>query len=146
MNGQVVGINTIKIVDTQFEGMGFAIPSVTIKKVADDIIKNGYVTGRARLGIVVTEFPDATAKLYKAPAGIKVETIDKDSSFKDTKVKEGDIITEIDGTTVSSFNELYNVLDLYKPGDTVTLTIYRIDKKDTAKNKEFKVDIELLGD
>ena len=146
MNGQVVGINTIKIVDTQFEGMGFAIPSVTIKKVADDIIKNGYVTGRARLGLVVTEFPDTTAKLYDAPAGIKVETIDNDSPFEDTDVKEGDIITEIDGTTVSSFNELYNVLDLYKPGDTVTLTIYRIDEKDTDKNKEFKVYIKLLGD
>ncbi len=146
MNGQVIGINTIKVVDTQFEGMGFAIPSVTIKEVADEIIKNGYVAGRARLGLEVTEFSDSMAKYYDAPAGIKIASIDKESSVDGTDVKEGDIITEIDGTPISNFNDLYNVLDSYKPGDTVTLTIYRFDEKDSSKNEEFTVDVELLGD
>ncbi|MEE1125391.1 MAG: trypsin-like peptidase domain-containing protein [Acutalibacteraceae bacterium] len=146
MNGQVIGINTIKVVDTQFEGMGFAIPSVTIKEVADEIIKNGYVTGRAKLGVSVTEFSDYTAKLYDAPAGIKVDSIDKESSVTGKDVKVGDIITKIDGTPTTTFNDLFNVLDSHKPGDTVTLTIYRIDEKDKAKGKEFTVKVELLGD
>lgn len=146
MNGQVVGINTIKVVDTQYEGMGFAIPSVTIKKVADELIKNGYVTGRARLGVSVSEFSDAFAKYYDAEPGAKIVSIDDDSPLKDTKVKKGDIITEIDGKSVETLNELYSTLDEYQPGDTVELTIYRFDEKDPSKNKEFTVEIELLGD
>ena len=144
--GQLVGINSSKIVSESYEGMGFAIPSVTIKEVADEIIKNGYVTGRAKLGVSVTEFSDYTAKLYDAPAGIKVDSIDKESSVTGKDVKVGDIITKIDGTPTTTFNDLFNVLDSHKPGDTVTLTIYRIDEKDKAKGKEFTVKVELLGD
>ncbi|MEE1281291.1 MAG: trypsin-like peptidase domain-containing protein [Acutalibacteraceae bacterium] len=145
-NGQVIGINTIKLVDTQYEGMGFAIPSVTIKEVVDEIIKNGYVTGRARLGIAITEFSDSTAKYYGAKPGVKIESIDKDSPLNDTKAKVGDIITEIDGKSVETLYELYDVLDTYKPGDKVELTIYRFNEKNSSKNKEFSVEVELLGD
>ncbi len=146
MNGQVIGINTIKVVDTQYEGMGFAIPSTKIKEVVDEIIKNGYVTGRARLGVMVTEFSGSTAKYYEAEPGVKIAEIDKESSLYDSDVKEGDIITAIDGKPVTSLMSLYDVLDAYKEGDTVELTIYRINKKNTDKNEEFKVDVELLGD
>ena len=145
-NGQVIGINTVKLVDTQFEGMGFAIPSVTIKEIADEIIKNGYVTGRARLGINITEFSEPFAKYSNTKPGIRIESIDKDSPLKDTDAKVGDIITEIDGKPVATLYELYQVLDTYKPNDTVELTVYRLDKKDTKKNKEFKVETKLLGD
>ena len=145
-NGQVIGINTIKLVDTQYEGMGFAIPSVTIKEVVDEIIKNGYVTGRARLGVAITEFSDYIAKYYGAKPGVKIASIDKDSPLKDTKVKVGDIITEIDGKSVATLYELYNVLDTYDPGDKVELTIYRFNEKNSSKNKEFSIEVELLGD
>lgn len=146
MNGQVIGINTIKVVDTQYEGMGFAIPSITIKEVADELIKNGYVTGRARLGIAVTEFSDSFAKYYGAEPGAKIASIDKDSPLKDTKVEIGDIITEIDGKPIATLNEMYSILDTYQPGDTVELTIYRFDEDDSSKNKEFNIEVELLGD
>lgn len=146
MNGQVIGINTIKVVDTQYEGMGFAIPSVTIKEVADELIKNGYVTGRARLGITITEFSADLASYYDAKAGMEIASIDDDSPLKDTKAKVGDIITEIDGKSVATTNQLYDVLDEYEPGDTVELTIYRYDENDSSKNKEFTVETELLGD
>ncbi|MEE0265720.1 MAG: S1C family serine protease, partial [Acutalibacteraceae bacterium] len=146
MNGQVVGINTIKVVDTQFEGMGFAIPSTKIKEVVDEIIKNGYVTGRVRLGVMITEFSDSTAKYYNAKPGVKVEDIDKESSLYDGKVKKGDIITAIDDKPVTSLVSLYDALDSYEEGDTVELTVYRINKKDTEKNEEFKVKVKLLGD
>ncbi|MEE0059364.1 MAG: trypsin-like peptidase domain-containing protein, partial [Acutalibacteraceae bacterium] len=146
MNGQVIGINTIKVVDTQFEGMGFAIPSTKIKEVVDELIKNGYVTGRARLGVMVTEFSSETAKYYNAKPGVKIETIEKESSFYDSDVKKGDIVTAIDGKSVTSLASLFDVLDSYKEGDTVEVTVYRIDKKNTEKNKEFKIKVKLLGD
>ncbi len=146
MNGQVVGINTIKVVDTQFEGMGFAIPSTKIKEVVDEIIKNGYVTGRARLGVMVTEFSNSMAKYYNAEPGVRIAEINDESPIKDSKAKEGDIITAIDGKPVTSLMSLYEVLDSYKEGDTVELSIYRINKKDNEKHEEFKVKVKLLGD
>ena len=146
LNGQVVGINTIKVVDTEYEGMGFAIPSVTVKEIADQLIKNGYVKGRARMGIVGREVSEETAKILGGEAGICIESIDDDSPLKDTKVKEGDIITKIDDTSIASFNELFSTLDSYNIGDTVTLSIYRRAEDATKKDENFTVKITLLGE
>ncbi|MEF2918925.1 MAG: trypsin-like peptidase domain-containing protein [Acutalibacteraceae bacterium] len=146
LNGQVVGINTIKIVDTEYEGMGFAIPSVTIKKVVNQLIKNGYVSNRVKMGIMATEISSAFAKAYDMDMGIAIESISVESPLNDTKVKENDIITKIDGKKVSNFVELYEVLDEYEPGDEVTLTICRYDEKNPSDNETFKVEIELIGD
>lgn len=145
MNGQVIGINTIKVVDTEYEGMGFAIPSVTIKEVADELIKNGYVKGRARIGIVGREVSKSMAKLTGGEAGIYINKIEDDSPLKDTKVKVGDTITAIDGKSVTTFNELFSTLDTYSVGETITLTICR--NSDNLSDKEtFTVTITLVGE
>lgn len=146
MNGQVIGINTIKVVDTEYEGMGFAIPSVTVKEIADQLIKNGYVKGRARMGIVGREISEDTAKILGGEAGICINSIDDDSPLKNTKVKEGDVITKIDDTSITSFNELFSKLDSYNIGDTVTLSIYRRAEDSTKKEEYFTVTITLLGE
>ncbi|MEE1057656.1 MAG: trypsin-like peptidase domain-containing protein [Acutalibacteraceae bacterium] len=146
MNGQVIGINTIKVVDTEYEGMGFAIPSVTVKEIADQLIKNGYVKGRARMGIVGREISEDTAKILGGEAGICINSIDDDSPLKNTKVKEGDVITKIDDTSITSFNELFSTLDSYNIGDTVTLSIYRGAENATKNEEYFTVKITLLGE
>jgi len=145
MNGQVIGINTIKVVDTEYEGMGFAIPSTQIKKVVDQLIKNGYVPGRARLGIVGKELSKSMAKYYGMSAGIIINTIDNDSPLKGTKVEEGDVITKIDDTDITSFAELFGTLEKYEEGDVVKLTICRYD--DSSESSEvFTVEVTLIGD
>lgn len=146
MNGQVIGINTIKVVDTQYEGMGFAIPSTKVKEVADQLIKNGYVPGRAKLGIMGKELSKSLANYYGTDAGIIINTIESDSPLRNTKIKEGDVITKIDDTPVTSFVELFSTLDKYSEGDTVKLTVCRYDKENTDNKETFTVDVTLAGD
>ena len=146
LNGQVVGINTIKIVNTQYEGMGFAIPSVTVKEIADCIIKNGYVKNRPQLGIISREISVSMAKDTNTVAGIYVQKIQDNSPLKNTRLKEGDIITEIDGIEVSSFYKLFTVLDSHNIGDEVKVSVCRISNEDKSKKERFDLQITLIGD
>ncbi|MBQ2444416.1 MAG: trypsin-like peptidase domain-containing protein, partial [Clostridia bacterium] len=146
LNGQVVGINTIKIVNTQYEGMGFAIPSVTIKNIADRIIKNGYVADRPQLGIISKEISVTTAKANNTVAGIYVQQIQDKSPLKNTKLKEGDIITKIDNVEVTSFYKLFKVLDSHDIGDKVKVSVCRISKNDSSKKENFELQVTLIGD
>ena len=145
LNGQVVGINTIKIVDTQYEGMGFAIPSVTVKEIADNLIKHGIVKDRPQLGIVGREISETMAKSASKVSGIEIIQINNDSTFHGTKVKTGDVITKIDGMEIHSFYELFSVLDNYAIGDTVTVTLCRTESKDNNQQDYFTVDVVLIG-
>ncbi len=146
LNGQVVGINTIKIVDTQYEGMGFAIPSVTVKEIADSLIKHGIVKDRPRLGIVGQEVSEAMAKSTNKVSGIEIKQIDNDSPFHNTKVKTGDVITKIDGVEIHSFYQLFSVLDNYAVGDTVTVTLCRTDSQNNNEKDYLTVNVVLIGD
>ncbi len=143
LNGQVVGITTVKVAATDYEGMGFAIPSKKVKEIANSIIKNGYVEGRVKLGITCTELPSTLAKEYDIKGGIVVNSVGDDSPLKNSKVKRDDIITAIDGKSVTSYGELYTLLDTYKPGDTVELTVAR---PDDSKTDEFTVTVTLAAD
>jgi len=141
--GQVMGINTIKIANSDYEGMGFAISSNTVVKIANDLIGNGYVSNRVRLGIVGTE----TTKNSVAgmPEGILINDFSDDSTFKKTAAKKGDIITAINGKNVKSFAELFSELDNYSPGDSVKITLYRSSIIGSESNY-FDVTVELLAD
>ena len=145
MNGQVVGINTIKIVDTQYEGMGFAIPSVTVKEIVDDIISTGYVSGRCRLGIRGAEVTQYQAQLYGVPQGILIGAFDDDCTLPALGVEEEDIITSIGGVKITSLSQLYSQLEKYEPGDKAELEIYRM-ADGTGKDKTFTVKAVLLPD
>ncbi|MDD5924559.1 MAG: trypsin-like peptidase domain-containing protein [Clostridia bacterium] len=144
--GQVIGINTIKIVDEEYEGMGFAIPSVTVKKICDDLINQGYVSGRVRIGIVGQELTSAVAASGGLDqGGIIIIEFSPDSPFNGTEAKPNDIITAFNGVTVTSFSELYKELDKYQPGDEVTVTLYRAGQG-TKPGKSIEVKVKLLAD
>lgn len=131
LDGKVIGITNIKVVDTQYEGMGFAIPSTTVKKIADDLIKNGKVTNRAILGITGSTFSSSqltTPSDYAdVNSGVYVNNINSDSPLNG-KMLSGDVITEINNDKITNLSDLYTLLEKYSPGDEVTLTIYRPDK------------------
>jgi len=124
MYGQVVGINSNKIVATGYEGMGFSIPISKAKTIIDDLVSRGYVTGRSRLGISATEITAAQAQLTGYPAGVVIRAIGSESDLKNSKVLVGDIITKADGQAITSMDDLYAVLNKHKAGETMTLTIY----------------------
>lgn len=143
MYGQVIGINTAKI--QGYEGMGFAIPITTAKKIVDDIIQNGYVAGRVRLGLTGSIVSEYHARMYNLPQGVIIRSLTNDSDLVAKGVKEDDIITKINDKDVTSMDDIYDELANHKPGDTVKLTIFRSGTGMT-KSTTFEVEVTLLED
>lgn len=152
MSGQVIGINSSKIASTDYEGMGFAVPSNTAVKTANSLIKNGYVAGRAKLGITyntITNASNASAILaaleqkgYKDAEGTMIiGEVDSESDLANKDVKQYDMIVAINGKTMTSTDVLTNILSKSSPGDTVTLTIARIENNNL---KIFDVKCKLI--
>lgn len=153
MQGQVVGINSSKIASTEYEGMGFAVPSSTAVATANSLIKSGYVEGRAQIGIEytpLTNFNNSTAILsaleskgYKNAQGVMVvRTINDNSDLKNKDVKEYDMIVAVNGKTMTSTDVMVSLLSDSKPGDTVKLTMARIT--DDNELKIFEIECKLI--
>lgn len=127
--GQVIGINTMKMSsyysEASVEGLGFAIPISVAKPIIDELIENGYVAGRPAIGISGESLPKAFQTYYRLPTGVYVVSVDPDSDAAARGIAEGDIITAINDTAVSSIDELNTVKNQFSAGDTVTLTVYR---------------------
>ena len=117
--GQVVAVNSAKIVADGYEGLGFSIPINEAVKIFDELIKNGYVTGRVALGVTGQSYDDG---YY---AGFLIYSVENGSPLKDTAVRQGDLITAVNDTVVEDYATLRSALAQYKVGDTVTLTLLR---------------------
>ncbi len=120
-SGQVVGINSAKIVAEGYEGLGFSIPINEAKKVLQDLVSYGYVKGRVMLGI-----EGYTFDTYRGYEGFYISVIGKNSCFVGTDTQVGDIITHINDVRVKSYAEMREQLTSYAVGDTVTVTLMRI--------------------
>lgn len=131
--GQVIGINSSKIASTDYEGMGFSVPSTTVKEIVDELIKNGRVTNRPVLGIqfkaaVSSQLHSYIIKSNSLPAGsIIISNISRSSDLKNKDVKAGDMITAVNGKDLETYNVLMEVIEKGKVGDEITLTICRVD-------------------
>ena len=127
--GQVIGINTMKIgafTDSAgVEGLGFAIPSATVKDVVDQLIRQGYVSGRPTLGIEGEALSTFYQHYYRLPAGLYVTHVEYGSDAYNMGVEEGDLLLSIGDTRVTSFDELKSAIFNYQVGDTVEAVIYR---------------------
>ena len=123
--GQVVGVTSAKISDTSAEGLGFAIPINEAIPVIEDLINNGYVTGRPMIGISGENVSQQVSAIYGLPVGIYVRYVDPQSGAAAGGVQQGDVITALNGKEVQTLAELNNVRDEYKAGETVTLTVWR---------------------
>ncbi len=127
--GQVIGINTVKIGVSYYEGLGFAIPINTAKPIIDELISNGYIKGRPSIGINGIEISEEDAKFYGLPAGFYVEYVHPYSDAYKKGLRRGDIITKMNGTKLGSTAEIKKIRDQFTAGDTVTLTVYRGTKE-----------------
>lgn len=143
--GQVVGINTAKIVAEGYEGIGFAIPINEAKPIIDQLIKFGYVKGRTKIGISGQVVNETTAQLNNIPKGIYIYSIDPSSDLAGKNVTRGDIIVKIDGTVIESFDNVSAILKSKTPNDKVTLTIYR-PRQGGGGGDTFDVTIKLMAD
>jgi len=123
--GEVVGIVTAKYSDTGVEGLGFAIPINDVTDIVDQLITNGYVSGKANFGITVTTVDSTVAQYYNMVEGAYVYSVEQGSCSDKAGLKVGDIITAINDVTVKSSSELTNEKKNYKAGDVVKLKVYR---------------------
>jgi serine protease Do len=125
--GQVIGINSMKIADsigtTTVEGIGFAIPINEVKNKIDALSKPIL-----NLGIQIRELDSATAKKYNLAEGIYVSSVDEFSPAEKAGIKIGDIIVKCNGKSAKTFNELKDIKEGKKAGDTMNIELIR-DKK-----------------
>ena len=124
MNGRVVGINSSKIAATEYEGLGFAIPADTVQPIVTDLMDYGYVKDRPMLGIIGEYLNALKAAWNNVPSGFLVGEVSSEEAAR-SGLQVNDIITAIDDTQVTSANTIATYIADKKPGDTVTLTVYR---------------------
>ena len=124
--GQLIGIVNAKTGGTLVDGVGYAIPTSNVLKAIQDLQTYGYITGRARLGLVSSRGDTSSSEylLYTNCKLYQISTITEGGSCDGTGVKVGDILYKINGQQLTTSN-LKAVLAKYKVGDTVTLTILR---------------------
>lgn len=128
--GQVIGINTMKMSNyyasaASVEGIGFAIPIDTAKPIIDELIEKGYVSGRPAIGIDGETLPATYRIYYRLPEGIYITRVYQSSDAAAKGLTEGDIITAINGVSVTTMEGLNRVKNQFSAGDSVTLTVYR---------------------
>ena len=123
--GEVVGVVSAKYEDTGVEGLGFAIPINDAVDIANDLITQGYVSGKPYMGVTVQTMPQNVRNYYGVPAGAYVYYIESGSCADDAGLELGDIITGIDGTEITSSSDLSSAIKSYRAGDTAELTVYR---------------------
>jgi len=134
MYGQVIGITSSKLASANYDNIGFAIPTTTMQRVVTQLISDGKVSDRAKLGITYTELDSVTAEVNNAPAsGIYVATVSADSDLYG-KISEGDIITKINGKDIISDDVVLDVIEDCRAGDTVTVTV--VDEYGNEKDYE----------
>lgn len=139
--GELVGINAMLYSQTgSYSGYGFAIPTSIMNKVVDDLRQYGTVQ-RALLGISgqdVSTYIDAEKEKGREPDlgtvnGIYVAEVSADGAAAAAGLKEGDVITAIDGKTIEKFGQLQELLVNHRPGDKVSVTYLRDKKKHTVQ-------------
>lgn len=139
MYGQVIGITSSKYVSSSYEGLGFAITINDALPVIEELINQGYVAGRFKIGIQLIDMSDEyniagiESELgYELPEdfrGIYIAEISEDCDIANTDLEPGDFITAINGKSISTYDELYDTISsMYGAGDYVPATCAHVDK------------------
>jgi len=130
--GELVGINSSKIVSEEFEGMGFAIPSNTVVEICDNIIEKENAP-EPYVGISVSEkYTAQVLKYYGYPTGAVVLSVADGSPADEAGIERGDIITEFNGVEIAEYTMLEDAVKTSSPGEKVNVKLYRSGKYYTA--------------
>ena len=144
MNGNVVGITTAKYSSSSssgasIEGIGFCIPINDAMDIVADLLQYGYVRGRASLGISCQTIPSTITQYYNFPTGVYVYSVEAGSAAETAGLKQGDIITAMDGQEVGTVADLKAMLKDFEAGQTVALTVFR---SETMESMEISVTLD----
>lgn len=142
-NGEVIGINTMKIASSTTENIGFSIPIEDALEYANEILENGKVE-RPYLGLAVYELSAARYIIgFKLDIdddieGIYIDSVSKNSPAEEAGLKAGDVLVKIGEHDITSVSEFRYALYKYKPGEKVKVDVIR-----NGKTKTFTVELEL---
>ena len=134
--GQVIGINTLKMSGSGIEGMGFAIPINSTKDIYSQLIQYNKVK-RPYIGISGRDLDAETAKANNLVEGVYVLSVEEFSAAEKAGIKNGDVITQIDGKDIKTMDELNEIKNSHSIGDEITLKINR-----SGKEKEIKLTLQ----
>ena len=129
--GEVIGINSVKMAASGVEGLGFAIPSNTVKSIIDDLRNHGYVRGRLTIGISGTNITEKLAAYYDLPMGFFVQEVYQGSGAAGAGMQAGDIVVKCDGKLVKTIDDINNAKKAHKVGDTMVFQVVREGKNIT---------------
>ncbi len=131
--GQVIGINTMKIgtftSSAGVEGLGFAIPSATVKEVVEQLICQGYVSGRPTLGLTGEALSSFYQHYYRLPAGLYITAVESGSDAQAKGLQIGDILLAVGESRITTMEDLNAAIQSLAVGDTVETTIYRMGQQ-----------------
>ena len=147
-SGEVIGINVAKYSSSgsssnaSVEGMGFAIPISSVKDIISNLETKETEDERGYLGISGFDVDEQTSQAYSIPQGIQVQSVVKGGPAENAGIAASDVITKFDGQDVSSMTSLQSMLEYYKKGEQVKVTIEYRDGRE-YKTKDVTV---TLGD
>lgn len=124
--GQVVGVTSAKLGISYYEGLGFAIPINTAKDIVDELIANGFIAGRPSIGITGENISAQRAQYNNVPQGVYVHSIDERAAAYSEGLQSGDIITEVNGQTITTMDEINAIKEELKAGDKLKVKVYRM--------------------
>ena len=132
--GKLIGLVVAKSSGSDVEGLGFAIPADTVKKIADSLIKSGRVEGRPAAGITIVDLTSAQDAMQYGVSltGVYIKEVTGDNAKK-AGLKAGDLVYMINKKEVTSSDMLINEIRSHKIGDKVTFTVVRDDKMHEIK-------------
>ena len=146
-NGDVIGINTVKVSADAVEGMGYAIPISDVSEILDQLMNRQTRTKvaearRGYLGIEGTTVDADMSEVYNVPEGVFIRTVMEGSAAEKAGLNKGTVITKVDGTSVDSIEELKEELAYYAIGETVTLKVLIPQVDGEYQEKEVKVTLQ----
>ena len=133
LSGEVIGINSSKIGGSLVEGMGYAIPITSANPIISDLMTREVRTAkvpdsqRGYMGITLQNITDQISQMYGMPKGAFVYDVEPGLAADDAGVMKGDIIVGFDGQKINSSDALLSVMEFYKAGETVTITVRRVE-------------------
>jgi len=134
--GEVIGINNAKLSSTSIEGICFAIPISMATPILDDLMTREILSESEKgyLGVSVLELDSEVFELYNWPEGVYVSGVTKDSAAEKAGIFQGDIITHVNGSKVSTTNQLVNSVTAHRYGTEIEITLQRITEGQFAEH------------
>lgn len=150
MNGEVIGINSAKLASTEVEGMGYAIPISRVSDIIDNLMNQTTRTKvdsdkQGTIGIKGINVTNDVQEKYNLPEGIYVSEVTSGSAAEKAGITSGSVITKFDGKSVTDIESLQDLLQYYKAGETVELTL-QVPDSDSYKEKTVSISLGSKSD